>query len=88
MTAGFDERMAALRERFLERARNDATELAAAERAGDGGAVRSIAHKLAGVAGTLGFPQISVMAREVEEAADADLFAALERLLTSIGRLR
>lgn len=88
MTAGFDERMAALRERFLERAASDRVALAAAGEAGDFAAIRDLAHRLAGVAGTLGFPEISVLARALEDAGGAEIAPALDRLLTSIDRLR
>lgn len=85
MTNAFDERMAALRARFIARAAADRAALAEAGQAGDDAEIRRIAHGLAGAAGTFGFPEVSAAALRVEEADDIRpmleaLFAALDQL--------
>ena len=62
MTAPED-RLAALRDRFLARAADDLASLAEADEA----AARHIAHRLAGTAGTFGFAEISEAAIQVDE---------------------
>jgi len=68
---GFDDRMAELRTRFVERAKEDRAALTAALVEGDHAAVRRIAHSLAGNAGIFGFPGITDAARAIEDALDA-----------------
>jgi hypothetical protein len=64
MTAPED-RLAALRERFLARAADDWARLAEADEA----MARQIAHRLAGTAGTFGFADISEAAIQLDECA-------------------
>jgi HPt (histidine-containing phosphotransfer) domain-containing protein len=65
----FDDRMAALRERFGARCGERAAQLAAALADGDRDAVVRIAHDLAGTAGIFGYPELSCAAQRLEEAA-------------------
>lgn len=84
MTA-FDARMAQLRARFLDRAREDRARLVSAMAAGDTGEIRRIAHSLAGSGGVFGFPEVSACARRVEEKADGPLdTAGLERICRAL----
>jgi len=69
MTA-FDERMAKLRERFVERAGMERTELIEARHRRDRETLRRLAHGLSGSAGVFGFPEISVEAARLETAVD------------------
>lgn len=55
--------------------------LAAAHRIDE---LRAVAHQMAGRGGTFGAPEISVAARALEEADEADVAAALEALATVI----
>ena len=68
----FQQRMKALRQRFIGEAEGDAAEL---ERHAAGRAwtqVRDISHRVAGRAGMFGFPELTDLARALEEAVDAD----------------
>ncbi|MET0181158.1 MAG: Hpt domain-containing protein [Novosphingobium sp.] len=67
----FDDRMAALRERFGARCAERGEQLAAALADGDREAVVRIAHDLAGSAGMFGCPELSRAAQRLEEAARA-----------------
>jgi HPt (histidine-containing phosphotransfer) domain-containing protein len=67
----FDERMVALRARFLARAVAETGEIEAYIAAGAWQAVRDISHGLSGRAGMFGFAAIGDAARAVEEAIDA-----------------
>ena len=69
---GFEDRMAALRARFVERAGEDRAVMSAALHAGDHAAMRRIAHSLAGNAGIFGFTEITGAARAIEDALDID----------------
>jgi HPt (histidine-containing phosphotransfer) domain-containing protein len=77
----FDDRLAALRARFLARAADDRAALATAQKANDREAIRRIAHGLAGAAGVFGFADISAAARAVEEAGEDDIRSRLAHLL-------
>ena len=89
-----EERMAALRARFVERAREERVAIAEAM---DGAlardALRRRGHSIAGTAGLFGFDEIGEDAKALEEAIDEDasdrevraLAAALERQLAQLG---
>lgn len=77
--SALEERLEALRTRFLVRARADQAALLVARKAGDTAEIRRLCHGLAGAAGTFGFPKISAAALRVEEAEDVD--TCLPRLL-------
>lgn len=68
----FEERMAQLRERFLERAKDERAQLIAAATVGDRAEMRRLAHGLSGSAGVFGFPEIGLDAQALEEAVDAE----------------
>lgn len=68
---GFDERMAALRDRFIARAADEAVEAERLIAAADWPGLRDLAHGLAGRAGMFGFPEVGERARQLEEAIDA-----------------
>jgi HPt (histidine-containing phosphotransfer) domain-containing protein len=81
VTASFEERMAALRLRFRERARRDLDVLAEASANLDLEALRRTSHGLAGTAGIFGFGEIGEAAQHLEDALDAgEDDAALDRL--------
>ena len=63
-------RLSELRERFIQRMREDRNALARAWDCGDKPAVRERAHRLAGVAASFGFPAIGGAAAEVQDALD------------------
>jgi HPt (histidine-containing phosphotransfer) domain-containing protein len=46
--------------------------------------LRAIAHQIAGRGGTFGAPEVTTAARRVEDAAEAELAAALDRLAAAI----
>jgi HPt (histidine-containing phosphotransfer) domain-containing protein len=83
--------MAALRLRFIGRAREDLSQLRAYERHGAMNAedLRALVHRLAGSAGLFGYPAISVLAGAVEDdlietgapASLPDLMHALENAI-------
>jgi len=86
--SGADDRFQALRERFLDRSAGDVETL---KRERDPAALRLIVHRLAGAAGTFGYPDLSRDAGEIDDAlvegndvpedALARLIAALEVLI-------
>ena len=67
----FEERMAALRARFIERARHDHQALGEALSAQDLAAIRHVAHGLSGIAGMFGHEAIGTAAATVEDLAEA-----------------
>lgn len=68
--------------RFAARVGEHETALQAAIAADDRGAIASQAHRLAGIAGMFGQPQIGEAAAQLEDIveADGDYLAAAERL--------
>ena len=66
----FEGRMAALRARFVDQARDEAAAIACHVAAGEWQSVRDICHGLAGRAGMFGFAALGDAARAVEEAID------------------
>lgn len=68
--SGFEERMQALRQRFIGQAIDDAADIErhASDRAWP--AVRDSSHGIVGRAGMFGFPALSDTARELEEAIE------------------
>lgn len=66
----FDGRMAALRRQFLERTRLDLALFLAATKLGDAAEIRSISHRIAGIAGVFGYAELGRKARSVEDALD------------------
>ena len=97
MTDCYEDRLAALRKRFLDRATTDSNALegiaseleAGAQRAPARQLIRRIAHGLAGAAGTFGFARISICAGALEEfvsdvADSPDLADACRTLVAAI----
>jgi HPt (histidine-containing phosphotransfer) domain-containing protein len=85
--------MAKLRERFVARSHVDRTGLTSAFAAGDRAELRRIAHSLSGAGGLFGFPIISALAAELEQAIDqgehgCELQARLDALTSELERLR
>lgn len=69
MTA-FDERLRALRQRFVEKAAVDATEIEDRAAAMAWDAVRDLSHGMVGRAGMFGFPALTDAAQMLERAID------------------
>lgn len=65
--------LAPIRERFRSRCAEDAASLRSALAQEEDALARSLSHRLAGLAGTIGFPDISNAAADLEEAIDAAL---------------
>ena len=63
-----DDRMAALRQRFVAAAGEQAEQIEALLQAGDLAAVRQLAHSLAGRSGMFGFADLGDLARLADEA--------------------
>lgn len=85
----FERRMAALRDRFVERARADAAALRTAAAKADRAALRQIAHGLAGNAGLFGHAELGQAARALEIVLDqpepeADWQGQLDQVLALI----
>lgn len=69
----FDDRYQELRRRFVERCREDLVVLEAATRgAVEAHALRATVHRLSGAAGTFGYPELSRLAGEVDDALIED----------------
>ena len=66
----FDERMAALRGDFIDRASADASTIEGHAAAGEWPKIRDLSHGIVGRAGIFGFPEISDDARELERAVE------------------
>ena len=83
----FDDKMAELRQRFVDRCPAWLGDLDAALDARDGEAVARLAHRLAGNAGMFGYPELSEAAAELESAAidgDAQRTATRGKQLTDM----
>lgn len=80
-----ESRMAGLRVRFIARAGEDRALISEAWRAGNLHTIGELAHRLAGVAATFGFPRIGVVARDLDRAIGdghrPHIDAELERLV-------
>ena len=90
MTA-FDEGMERIRASFRARAATHAADIRAASAAGDREGLRTLAHKLCGTAGTLGFSEVSEVAMQLEDlldqgAAGEDVRPAAESLAQCLDR--
>lgn len=59
--------LAALRSLFIERCRKDLTELDRLRSESDTAAIGAIVHRLAGAAGSFGFPEISERASAIDQ---------------------
>ncbi|HET9426809.1 MAG TPA: Hpt domain-containing protein [Allosphingosinicella sp.] len=68
--AAFDDRLEALRERFIVRSRTDRIMLIKALAADDRTELQRIAHSLAGAGGLFGHPEISDSGQRLEDALD------------------
>lgn len=66
----FNNQIAALRRRFLDRTEGDLVTLVAAVERGDFEQIRSISHRIAGIAGVFGFPELGAKARFIEDALE------------------
>lgn len=82
-------KMAELSARFIARAEGERTALAAALAQGDMATVIDRTHKLAGIAGLFGHPQITQAALALEDAAEAgecisEPARTLDRLLAAL----
>lgn len=83
--------LAILREQFLERCRSDFVQLSRCR--ADSEAFASLVHRLAGAAGSFGFPQVSAAAgvvdlriRNREEPTSAEFEGLMEALENAIDR--
>jgi HPt (histidine-containing phosphotransfer) domain-containing protein len=83
VSGDLQEKLDDLRQRFADRAPAQAAQLRAAVEAGDVEAVAALAHKLAGIAGMVGYPQIGEASLDVEERVidGKDAGEAVRRLL-------
>jgi HPt (histidine-containing phosphotransfer) domain-containing protein len=82
----FDERYEALKQRFIERSRQDLVVIRA-ER--DPAKLRPVVHRLSGAAGTFGYRELSRLAGEVDDVlveGGAPSEAELARLIAEIER--
>lgn len=82
--------MAALRSMFVERCRADLLQLRCSADVGDTDALGAIAHRLAGAAGSFGFPDISVAALAVDQQIRENRVVSgsdMERLLALLGEI-
>lgn len=86
----FAERMRALRQRFIGEATSEAAAIETHAAVEVWSEVRDLSHRLAGRAGMFGFPELSDLARELEEAIEAGVPSPeLQRLASGLGcRLR
>ena len=66
----FDDRLQALRRRFVDQASADADAIERHAAVAAWVAIRDLSHGIAGRAGMFGFPALTDAAREVEEAID------------------
>ena len=82
-----DDRMAALRHRFIAAASGQADEIEALLRQGDLDGVRQAAHGLAGRSGLFGYVELGNIARRVDEAETASLSRHADELLAALRRL-
>jgi HPt (histidine-containing phosphotransfer) domain-containing protein len=82
-----EDRMAALRQRFVAATSGQADEIEALLQRGDLEAVRGLAHGLAGRSGMFGFAELGETARRVDEADAAALPALADELVASLRRL-
>ena len=82
-----EDRMAALRQRFVAAASGQADEIEALLGRGDLEGVRRVAHGLAGRSGMFGFADLGETARRVDEAETASLTRHAEELLAALRRL-
>jgi HPt (histidine-containing phosphotransfer) domain-containing protein len=82
-----EDRMAALRQRFVAAASGQADEIETLLRRGDLEGVRRVAHGLAGRSGMFGFADLGETARRVDEAETASLTRHAEELLAALRRL-
>lgn len=88
----FDDRMAVLRGRFIERTAIDVERMRAGIVANEWLEVRDICHGLAGRAGMFGFAVFGETARALEESIDRDEVQTLrirlaDRLLAEAGKI-
>ncbi len=74
--------------RMLDNAGRDIGAVRRALAEGDRGAVRSMAHRLAGQGASFGVPGITEIARRLERAAPEASDAAIEELLAALARVR
>lgn len=82
--------MAALRSLFVERCQSDLLQLQRLADGGDADARGAIAHRLAGAAGSFGFPDISAAALAVDQQIrenGAVSGSDMERLLALLGEI-
>lgn len=86
---GFDARMTALRQRFIDQAVAEEVLIRMALAGGDWAKLRDLSHGLSGRASMFGFSEVGDAAQAVEEAIDADATPDERRQLTEqlIGRL-
>jgi HPt (histidine-containing phosphotransfer) domain-containing protein len=84
--SGFDEKYERLKQRFIERTRQD-LEVIRVER--DPAKLRPVVHRLSGAAGTFGYQELSRLAGEVDDVlveGRAPSEAELGRLIAEIER--
>jgi HPt (histidine-containing phosphotransfer) domain-containing protein len=84
--SGFDENYERLKQRFLERSRQD---LAVIRAERDPARLRPVVHRLSGAAGTFGYHELSRLAGEVDDVlveGGAPSEAELARLIAEIER--
>lgn len=85
--SALEDKLAALRQRFVATAGGQAAELEARLGQGDLDGVRHLAHGLAGRSGMFGFGQLGEQALAVDEADADDLPAQAEALIAALRTL-
>ena len=87
LAAVIDEELARRRPLFLDHRREDLTRLQDAIERGDSEYVRTLGHRIKGLAGSYGFPDIGLAGAQLELAANDRDFAAMRRIVVQLAGL-
>lgn len=88
--SGYEDQMASIRARFVDRLREDNAALQALAQGDDpdrDARIGEIAHRIAGMSGLLGFPELTVLGKEADRAArDGVDRASIEPFIAAVAR--
>ncbi len=87
MTVGIEEEIRRRRPLFLNHRRNDLRKMRDAVDQKDFDSLTSMGHRIKGLAGSYGFPEIGLAGAHLESAARAKDLASVERAITELARL-
>lgn len=87
LAAVIDEELARRRPLFLDHRREDLIRLQDAIERGDSEYVRTLGHRIKGLAGSYGFPDIGLAGAQLELAANDRDFAAMRRIVVQLAGL-